>query len=57
MSILRELLNDIPIPQMVKIRQKFDRTILENPEQELADKLASSGVMESIFPDSRLLLP
>ena len=29
MSILSELLNDIPIPKMVKIRQKFDRSILE----------------------------
>ena len=36
MSILRELLHDIPIPQMVKIRQRFDRTILENPLKELA---------------------
>lgn len=54
MSILRELLKDIPIPQMVKIRQKFDRTILENPEQELADKLASSGVMETILPGQQV---
>lgn len=54
MSILRELLNDIPIPQVVKIRQKFDRTILENPEQELADKLASSGVMETILPGQQV---
>ncbi|NOV03318.1 lactate racemase domain-containing protein [Paenibacillus planticolens] len=54
MSILRELLKDIPIPQIVKIRQKFDRTILENPEQELADKLASSGVMETILPGQQV---
>ncbi|MBP1961290.1 lactate racemase domain-containing protein [Paenibacillus aceris] len=54
MSILRELLKDIPIPQMVKIRQKFDRTILENPEQELADKLVSSGVMETILPGQQV---
>jgi hypothetical protein len=54
MSILRELLNDIPIPQVVKIRQKFDRTILENPEQELADKLASSGAMETILPGQQV---
>ncbi|NOU85021.1 DUF2088 domain-containing protein [Paenibacillus sp. LMG 31460] len=54
MSILRELLNDIPIPQMVKIRQKFDRTILENPELELVNKLASSGVMESIHPGQQV---
>lgn len=54
MSILRELLNDIPIPQVVKIRQKFDRTILENPEQELADKLASGGAMETILPGQQV---
>ncbi|KRF32071.1 lactate racemase domain-containing protein [Paenibacillus sp. Soil787] len=54
MSILRELLNDIPIPKMIKIRQKFDRTILENPELELVNKLASSGVMESILPGQQV---
>ncbi|UKS30092.1 lactate racemase domain-containing protein [Paenibacillus sp. HWE-109] len=54
MSILRELLKDIPIPQMVKIRQKFDRTILEHPELELVNKLASSGVMNSIHPGQQV---
>ncbi|MDQ0876686.1 hypothetical protein QFZ77_005345 [Paenibacillus sp. V4I3] len=54
MSILRELLIDIPIPKMIKIRQKFDRTILENPELELVNKLASSGVMESIHPGQQV---
>ncbi|MEW9697882.1 lactate racemase domain-containing protein [Paenibacillus sp. SI8] len=54
MSILRVLLNDIPIPRVVKIRQKFDRSILETPLLELENKLAESGVMESILPGQQV---
>jgi len=54
MSILRELLKDIPIPQMVRIRQKFDRTRLEHPEQELEAKLAASSAMDSIVPGQQV---
>ena len=30
-DLLHELVKDIPIPKMVRIRQKFDATQLEDP--------------------------
>jgi len=39
MSVLRQLLQDIPLPQVVKIRQKFDAARIENPAGVLAELL------------------
>lgn len=46
MSILHDLLKDIPIPKMVRIRQRFDDTHIENPTEVCRQKLNQSGVLE-----------
>ncbi|MFK7696166.1 lactate racemase domain-containing protein [Paenibacillus sp. HJGM_3] len=50
MSILRTLLQDIPIPQMVRIRQKFDGTVIEDHERALRRELQKPGAIDRIRP-------
>lgn len=54
MSILRTLLDDIPIPQMVRIRQKFDATKVEDFEGALREELRKPGAIETIKPGQRV---
>ncbi|WP_240417424.1 lactate racemase domain-containing protein [Paenibacillus periandrae] len=54
MSILREVLKDIPIPQMVRIRQKFDGTKLDNLEQSLKLELQKPGTIDRIKPGQQV---
>ncbi|SDC79033.1 protein of unknown function [Paenibacillus sp. UNCCL117] len=54
MSVLRSLLQDIPIPQMVRIRQKFDGTKLDNPVRNLKDELGKPGAIDRIRPGQRV---
>lgn len=50
MSILRQLLKDIPIPQMVRIQQKFDSSCLEDPVATLRHELHKPGILERLKP-------
>ncbi|SFL48781.1 protein of unknown function [Paenibacillus sp. 1_12] len=54
MSILREVLKDIPIPQMVRIRQKFDGTKLDNLEESLKLELQKPGTIDRIKPGQQV---
>ncbi|MFD0869796.1 Uncharacterized Fe-S center protein [Chlamydia abortus] len=54
MDILHDLLKDIPIPQMVRIRQKFDRTVVENPKEKLEEELAKPGGIDRIQPGQQV---
>src|SRR3984893_1687780 len=54
MSILRELLQDIPIPQMVRIRQNFDDMQLKNPKEALQQELLKPGTMDRILPGQQV---
>jgi len=54
MSILKKLLEDIPIPQMVRIRQKFDGTHLENPTLVLEAELKKPGALDRIKPGQQV---
>ncbi|KPV57813.1 hypothetical protein QJ48_20080 [Paenibacillus sp. A3] len=54
MSVLRTLLQDIPIPQMVRIRQKFDGTRLERPTEDLERELAKPGAIDRIKPGQQV---
>jgi hypothetical protein len=49
-SILRQLVQDIPIPTMVKIRQRFDATRLEHPVEVLKAELGKPGIMTQFQP-------
>ncbi len=54
MSVLRTLLQDIPIPQVVRIRQKFDGTRLERPAEDLERELAKPGAIDRIKPGQQV---
>ncbi|MCR8633566.1 MULTISPECIES: nickel-dependent lactate racemase [Paenibacillus] len=54
MSILRKVLEDIPIPQMVKIRQKFDGTKLEDLAGGLENELQKPGAIDQIKPGQQV---
>lgn len=54
MDILKTLLKDIPIPQMVKIRQKFDDKVVDNPKEKLQEELARAGAIDRIKPGQQV---
>lgn len=56
MSILRNLLDDIPIPKMVRIRQKFDATKLDDYEGVLREELKKPGAIDVIKPGQRVAI-
>jgi hypothetical protein len=56
MSILRNLLDDIPIPKMVRIRQKFDATKLDDYEGVLREELKKPGAIDAIKPGQRVAI-
>lgn len=54
MSILRSLLSDIPIPQMVRIRQRFDATNITDLAESLELELAKPGAIDTIRPGQQV---
>ncbi|MEW5814891.1 MAG: lactate racemase domain-containing protein [Spirochaetota bacterium] len=54
MSILETLLDPIPIPRMVKVKQNFEHPSIKNPEEEFLNKLADSGVLHPIMPNQKI---
>lgn len=53
-DILRPLLDGIPLPKMVKIRQRFDDTKLEDPLGALRAELAQPGRLDRIRPGQKV---
>ncbi|PDO11768.1 MAG: hypothetical protein BLM47_01340 [Candidatus Reconcilbacillus cellulovorans] len=49
-DILYELLKDIPIPKMVRVRQRFDGSRLDDPARALAEELKKPGTVDRIRP-------
>jgi Lactate racemase N-terminal domain len=49
-GIINKLLNDIPIPRVVKTRQNFERPVLGDVEAALLDRLRKSRVLDSVRP-------
>ncbi|KIL41180.1 hypothetical protein SD70_09155 [Gordoniibacillus kamchatkensis] len=56
MSVLRQLLDPIPLPQMVRIRQSFDAAELAEPEAELRKELARPGGIDRIKEGQRVAI-
>ncbi len=48
MSIFNDLLDRIPVPRMVRARQRFDRPVLADPEGEMLSRLRGSGVLAQV---------
>jgi hypothetical protein len=56
MSILHQLVQDIPIPPMVRIRQRFDDTRLDNPVEKLRVELGKPGAVDRIQPGQKVAI-
>ena len=50
MSIFNNLLDSIPIPQVVRARQSYPRPVCADPEGTFRDKLHASGVLDRVTP-------
>lgn len=53
-DILRKLVENTPIPKLIKIRQSFDDTILEDPIGELIKKLRSAESKSGIIAGQKV---
>ncbi len=56
MGILQELLKDIPVPKMLKVKQHFDDTKVENLVEDLTNKLHREEVKQSIKPGMEIAI-
>ena len=52
--ILRQLLEEIPLPNMIRVRQRFDDEKLSDPLKDLRDSLRSTGSLDLIRPGQRV---
>jgi hypothetical protein len=48
MSAIDDLLDPIPVPRMARVRQRFDRPTVADPETELRALLAEKGVLSRV---------
>ena len=55
-SIIHELVKDIPLPKMVKIRQTFDRTQIEDVPQAVWAELSQERIRARIKPGMRICI-
>lgn len=53
-DILQQLLADIPLPQMVKVRQRFDDSQLADPLATLGGELEHSEALRMLAPGARV---
>ncbi|MFP3126416.1 lactate racemase domain-containing protein [Ectobacillus funiculus] len=56
MGILQDLLRDIPVPKMAKVKVKFDDTKIDNLEQALLDKLQQEYIQKKIQPGMEIAI-
>ncbi|THE11688.1 DUF2088 domain-containing protein [Bacillus timonensis] len=56
MGILQELLKDIPVPKMLKVKQHFDDSKIENVVEELTNKLHREDVKQTIKPGMEIAI-
>ena len=54
--ILEDLTSMIELPRMVKVRQHFDRPIIEDLPGEIRKQVEESGVLERVKPGYRVAL-
>jgi hypothetical protein len=56
MGILQDLLRDIPVPKMAKVKVKFDDTKIDNLEQALLEKLQQEYIQKKIQPGMEIAI-
>ncbi|MDB5085463.1 MAG: hypothetical protein JWN30_2349 [Bacilli bacterium] len=55
-EMIRKALHDIPIPRMVRVRQKYDASKLEDPVAELKNELKKPGTVDQIKPGQEVAI-
>lgn len=50
MSAINDILSNVPIPKMVKVRQNFESSVLENVDTELKNQLANKNFNRKFTP-------
>ncbi|MGM0876203.1 MAG: lactate racemase domain-containing protein [Bacillota bacterium] len=56
MGILQDLLKDIPVPKMAKVKQHFDNTKIENLEYALKEKLQRETIQHKVKPGMEIAI-
>ena len=56
MNVIHQLLQDVPIPQMVHIRQNFDATHLEDVAYAVKEQLSRPEIESRIAPGKRIAI-
>ncbi|MCX7781938.1 MAG: nickel-dependent lactate racemase [Negativicutes bacterium] len=56
MNAIDRLLDPIPIPKMIRVRQKFDRPQLADVAGELQSKLRAKGILAAIKPGQKVAI-
>ena len=56
MSAVDSLLADLPIPEMIKVRQTFPAVTIEDPAVTLRESLAAAGVGDTVKEDDRIAI-
>ncbi len=56
MDIFNELLGDVPIPKFVKVKQSFDRPVIDDIEGSLESELLAKGYLENIKQGQRIAI-
>jgi hypothetical protein len=56
MGILQDLLKDIPLPKMAKVKQHFDETKIENLEQAIKEKLQQDSIQQKVKPGMEIAI-
>ena len=56
MSVVNEMLKDIPIPRMVKVRQHFDESCIDNIPDALRNELSRDAISRLIRPGMRIAI-
>ena len=49
-SVIDTLLSAVPIPKMIRVRQRFDRPSIDDLQTEFLQRLRGKGVLESVHP-------
>ncbi|APH05805.1 lactate racemase domain-containing protein [Bacillus weihaiensis] len=56
MGILKDLLKDIPVPKMAKVKQNFDQTKIEDVEQAINEKLQVETIRSKVRPGMEIAI-
>ena len=56
MNVIHEMLANVPIPKMVKVRQRFEDEHIENVEEVVWQQLSRTEISEKILPGMKIAI-